>query len=81
MSIGRVVRAHRVPSEFHYVHKPYGQFQAMPLVHLKWQHERITVPSVIRGNRTPMRIGALLILILRCDGQFSFYLSKAHIMI
>lgn len=46
MSIGRVVRAHRVPSEFHYAHKPYGQFQATPLVHLKWQHERITDPSV-----------------------------------
>lgn len=48
----RLAASRRVPSEFHYAHKPHGQFQAMPLVHLKWQqHEHIAnLERCVRGN-------------------------------
>ena len=52
----RLVASRRVPSEFHYAHKPHGQFQAMPLVHLKWQHEYIAhLERYVRGNTDAYR--------------------------
>lgn len=60
MSIGCVARARRVPSEFHYAHKPLGQFQAMPLVHLKRQHEHVADRESPHSSwpNTTMRIGS-----------------------
>lgn len=52
----RLAASRRVPSEFHYAHKPHGQFQAMPLVHLKWQHEHIVdLVRCIWGNTDAYR--------------------------
>lgn len=70
----RLAASRRVPSEFHYAHKPHGQFQAMPLVHLKWQHEHIADLDVA-FEVIPMRISAS-ILILRREIQFSSSLAK-----